>query len=506
MSVEAIRLKNFMAFRDTGWIELRPITLLFGKNSSGKSVIGRALRLLKQSLAAGAGYGPFIYATRQGVDVGSFGTMVHKSGANEEAIPKPITFAFRCQITGFLDELMSVINQQYRREKLPAIPAGKSQGQVEVWLQYEWNDETKQAQLGTFEIVYLPYEEGYPELIVFAAYYHSEEDNWWFHSDVLHGHENDKKPVWADSRVEMVSGFLPSIVIPETTLKDGAASSSDFRFVVALLSEVRETIRRFLQQTDYLGPLRPKPERTFVFDAQRIKDWQSSGLKGYLRYLQGHVDHSVTETINQWLRDFGLCHHVRPELHYTSGDQALVASVYIYESEEESSRRDLIDVGFGLSQVLPVVIQSLVADSGSTLLIEQPELHLHPSAQATLADLLVDCVNRRKARFVLETHSEHMLLRLQRRVAETTYEKFKRLESPKSQGHKLQPEDIEIIFISRMESRSQIENIQVDYRGQLTNPSKDFRDFFKDDYEDAMELISVSSDIAALESSHENSD
>jgi AAA15 family ATPase/GTPase len=50
MSVKAIRLENFMAFADTGWIELRPITLLFGRNSSGKSAIIRALRLLRQNI------------------------------------------------------------------------------------------------------------------------------------------------------------------------------------------------------------------------------------------------------------------------------------------------------------------------------------------------------------------------------------------------------------------------------------------------------------------------
>ena len=58
MTVRAIRLKNFMAFEDTDWLELRPITLLFGRNSSGKSAVIRALRLLKQSLDAPDGRDP----------------------------------------------------------------------------------------------------------------------------------------------------------------------------------------------------------------------------------------------------------------------------------------------------------------------------------------------------------------------------------------------------------------------------------------------------------------
>jgi len=64
LPVEAIRLQNFMAFEDTGWVELRPITLLFGRNSSGKSALIRALLLLKQSLESPPGAGPLVFSTQ----------------------------------------------------------------------------------------------------------------------------------------------------------------------------------------------------------------------------------------------------------------------------------------------------------------------------------------------------------------------------------------------------------------------------------------------------------
>jgi len=510
MSVEAIRLKNFMAFQDTDWIELRPLTLLFGKNSSGKSVIGRALRLLKQSLAAEPGSGPFVYATRQGVDVGDFGTMIHVSPSSPDR-PKPVVFAFRCRLADTLDTLINLVNQQRRREGLAPIPASQAQDQVEVWLQYERNNELEQAWLTELEIVY---PQGRPEqqpgLVIFAAYrldyrvVTEGQDEWWFRSDILHGHEVDKEPAWAGLSIEMVSGFLPALATPEIVRRSSAASIDDLRFVVALLRELRQTVEQFLQRTDYLGPLRPEPEREFVFDAQRIRDWQDSGLQGYLRYLRGEVDQSVIDKVNNWLQGVDLCHRARPTTFHSFGERALFAQVDIYEEDKRESR-NLADVGFGLSQALPVIIQCLVADSDSTLLIEQPELHLHPEAQAMLADLLIDCVNRRKARLIIETHSEHLLLRLQRRIAETTLDDKVGTATPRNQGHTLRPDELWLVLVNRMDGRSQTEGIQADHRGQLVNPSTEFQDFFKYDYDDVISLTRATSDIMALESQNDRS-
>ena len=503
MSVEAIRLKNFMAFQDTDWIELRPITLLFGKNSSGKSVIGRALRLLKQSLEAETGSGPFVYATRRGVDVGDFGTMIHVSPSSPEW-PKPVVFAFRCQLVGTLDSLIRLVNQQRRREGLPAIPASQAQDQVELWLQYEWNDELEQAWLTELEIAYpQPYTKQHPRLIIFAAYrldYRvatEGQDEWWFRSDILHGHEVDADSAWAGSRIELVSGFLPALAAPEVILRSGVASSDDLRFVEVLLSEMRQTIEQFLRRTDYLGPLRPEPEREFVFDAQRVRDWQGSGLRGYLRYLSGEVDQAVMGEVDRWLQAVGLCHRARPVTFYSFPERALVAGVDIHEEEKEEPR-NLADTGFGLSQALPVIIQCLASDGDSTLLIEQPELHLHPSAQATLTDLFIARAGRvrrlirereerrlpppppeeiesLKVRFLVETHSEHVLLRLQRRIAESTQRSI-----PQTGQSFIVADDVAIYFVHRKDGVSQMLPAQPDSLGEIELPAA-FRDFFADD-------------------------
>ena len=82
---------------------------------------------------------------------------------------------------------------------------------------------------------------------------------------------------------------------------------------------------------------------------------------------------------------------------------------------------DLPDVGFGISQVLPVLVQCFYAPAGSIVVMEQPEIHLHPRAQSALADVMIDVIKSREwgadrnIQLIVETHSEHFLRRLQRR-------------------------------------------------------------------------------------------
>ena len=78
----------------------------------------------------------------------------------------------------------------------------------------------------------------------------------------------------------------------------------------------------------------------------------------------------------------------------------------------------ITDVGFGVSQILPVLVLCFYAPKGSTIILEQPEIHLHPAVQAGLADVLIDAYKRRDVQIIVESHSEHFLRRLQRRVAE----------------------------------------------------------------------------------------
>ncbi len=116
----------------------------------------------------------------------------------------------------------------------------------------------------------------------------------------------------------------------------------------------------------------------------------------------------------------------------------------------------LVDVGFGVSQVLPVVTLLFSAPSGATLLLEQPELHLHPNAQSLLADLLLFVAEKRDIQLIVESHSEHMLRRLQRRIAEAELQ---------FATH----DNVRAYFCVPTDTGSDISEVELDRFGQIAN-------------------------------------
>ena len=125
---------------------------------------------------------------------------------------------------------------------------------------------------------------------------------------------------------------------------------------------------------------------------------------------------------------------------------------------------DLPDVGFGISQVLPVLVQCFYAAAGSIILMEQSEIHLHPSAQSELADVIIDVVNSREnssdrnIQVIIETHSEHFLRRLQRRIAED----------------RIPQKMVSAYFSDTAKSPAKLEPLQIDMFGNIQNWPKNF--------------------------------
>ena len=118
--------------------------------------------------------------------------------------------------------------------------------------------------------------------------------------------------------------------------------------------------------------------------------------------------------IARWLRELGLVHsfEVRPLAEHRREHEVLVRA---WGGGPEAN---LVDVGFGISQALPVIVQCFYAAPGSLVILEQPEIHLHPSAQSGLADLMIEAVRAREGgkdrnvQLLVESHSEHLLERL----------------------------------------------------------------------------------------------
>jgi len=192
------------------------------------------------------------------------------------------------------------------------------------------------------------------------------------------------------------------------------------------LSDLELRFEELLAHVYYLGPLREYPKRQYTWAGAQPRDMGRRGelvvdallaSRGHGRKIsrgQGRKSLTVEEYVAHWLRELQLIHEFSVEP-VTTGSN--LYQVWV-RTAPRSAKVLLTDVGFGVSQILPVLTLCYYVPEGSTILMEQPEIHLHPSVQSGLADVFIDAVKNRHIQIVVESHSEHLLRRLQRRIAE----------------------------------------------------------------------------------------
>jgi len=243
----------------------------------------------------------------------------------------------------------------------------------------------------------------------------------------------------------------------------------------SFLSDLEVAYESQIDRLYYLGPLREYPQRDYLWARSKPQDVGIKGEKaidailaatvaGETRNLSVRARHKpFQEMVAYWLRHMGLIDDFRVE-EIAQGSNRWQAKVRTRPGAPEAL---LTDVGFGVSQVLPVVTLLQYVPPGSTVILEQPEIHLHPLAQAGLADVIINAATHRRVQIILESHSEHLLLRLQRRIAEN--------EMPSSK--------VRLYFSNISEGSSQLEELRLDMFGVIENwPSNFMGDAFGETY------------------------
>ena len=227
------------------------------------------------------------------------------------------------------------------------------------------------------------------------------------------------------------------------------------------LSDLEAAYEGAIDRIFYLGPLREYPKRDYLWARSRPADVGQRGEKAIDAILAATADGEklnlkpkahllpFQRMVAHWLRDLGLIHSFRVE-EIADGSNRWQAKVMTHEGGSEVL---LTDVGFGVSQVLPVITLLLYVPEGSTVLLEQPEIHLHPLAQAGLADVLIYAATRRRVQVILESHSEHLLLRLQRRIAEEA----------------IGGAEVKLYFFDIAAGRSKLTPLRLDLLGNIEN-------------------------------------
>lgn len=417
-----LKLENFKIWRSTGPVRLAPLTLLLGTNSSGKSSIIQSLLLMRQTVkGSDAGLDLNMGNPDAGdtVTMGQFRDLLCRHGtATESTSARQVGIEFRWAPHGSEASDSTLFSARYR--------AGTS---------------------GSAELEYLRLGQegqGFTVQRRKPGIYR-----------LLLGDRGRKVGQSADFRPER------SFALSAATLNKLGARADEIRPVgPALLDELSRII--------YLGPVRQLARRDYVWsgrmpahigdDGGRAVDVLiASGVAQQTRRSQkSETDDAgrIFRETEHWLRELDVAEGLQVRALGRSARYELLV-------KHRGALVNLKDVGVGVSQVIPVVVAALFAKPGHIVIVEEPESHLHPLAQAKLAELLASVSAARGVQFIAETHSEHLFRRMQTLMAR----------------QQVQPGQAAMYFVEREGQAAKLRELKLDDLGRVANwPDKFFGD------------------------------
>jgi len=427
-----LEIRHFKAWQYTGRIRLAPITVFFGSNSSGKSSLLQFLLLLRQTAESPDRRRVLHPGDRSTpVELGTFRDLVFNHDLSEEVqftlewtLPEPLIIrdplsekSFQTQTAAFSADIASDASgaSQYVRGLHYQLPPLSVRMQTS-----ESGPRNYQLSANKYSLVRNPGRAwklpspvrfyGFPEEV--GAYYQN-------------------------------AGFTSDLAL---------------------------ALEQQLKRIQYLGPLRTGPERSYIWSGEVPEHvgWRgeraveamlaasnrviSPGYKKQARPFQA--------VVARWLKEMGLLE----EFQVRAIGQHRKEYEVVVRVRGSAEGVNLPDVGFGVSQVLPVIVQCFYATPHATILLEQPEIHLHPRVQTALADLFIEAVQSREdggdrsVQLLIESHSEHFLRRLQTRIAENA----------------LLPEQVALYFCESGPQGAKLRPLEVNPYGEISNWPDDF--------------------------------
>ena len=488
--IKSVSLKNFKGFSEEVRIELRPITLLFGANSAGKSSVLHALQYVREILERNNANADRTLQGGAAVDLGGFLNLVHgrdrerrieieiEMVLGDTSIPELVPDAFEDWQThddgvwSFYDTLQTIrrkvssvsvrliVSWNTRREE-PVI-VGYEIGTNDAWcVKFESSADGRDTSMRiNSENPIFMVEAPDADALVAAL-----DDDWVNPKDLAaenddaHAEVSEPTPgsspalvmmsIWSEvfyavkeagmerpgdglrSWLNGFSGALPRLdqmlFIPAPGAK-GAANVYIAREFTAFLSWLTigpaMLLREQLRKLRYIGPLRRIPRRGFDVSLTKSEAAWSDGMAAWETLISG--PQGLLDNCSEWMsgpdklgtgysivrsqvQEFDLGEPEPKAIGRARSRMALVDAAGLPHQPQ--------DVGVGISQVLPVVVAAQDGTAG-IVCVEQPELHVHPAVQVGLGDLFIDGALSKGLSFLIETHSEHLILRLLRRIRE----------------------------------------------------------------------------------------
>ncbi|MFP5204761.1 MAG: DUF3696 domain-containing protein [Acidobacteriota bacterium] len=450
-----LRIRNFKNWAETSEIRLAPITVFFGSNSSGKSSLIQFLLMLKQT-AESPDRRRVLHPGDQSTPV-ELGTLRDLVFAHD--LSKELSFEIEWRLPAPLEVVDPISHSDFSGDFLS----------FQASIAFDPKEQTPHVRCLEYEL-----RNAHEPLRVSVKELNSQNSS----KQQFEVEAAPYKLIRNQGRAWKLPNPVRFYGFPEEV----AAYYQNASFTSDLALSLEKELRRI----QYLGPLRTVPRRSYVWSGEVPDHVGWSGARA-VEALLAATDRKISPgfhrpsqpfqvVIARWLKQMGLLEwfKVKPIAEHRKEYEVLV------RTRSTGPEVTLPDVGFGISQVLPVIVECFYAQKNTTILLEQPEIHLHPSVQMTLADLFIEAVQSREAsedrgiQLIVESHSEHFLRRLQLRVAQKV----------------INPDQVALYFCGRGTEGARLEPLRVNLYGDIENWPDDF-------FGDEMGEVSARMDAAA---------
>lgn len=423
--LKSISLQNYKCFKDETTIDIAPLTVLCGVNSSGKSSILKSLLMLKQSFSSNS-YNGQMTLSGDYVDNGVFKDVVYSQNGNN--FRNKFTFDilnnkskngdenfYRADISSYVDikkifKILPLSNQITKYSIELDIKIGGNPNHQTTLQGIKNSIDEYSINVKCFKHSNIIYECS----VGLKRYHKSKKYQLHLINFPLISLENDECTI--TDKIDSCSCYYDGIKVVKI-YSDKPSQKFQMNNFLANIYALFDIVSTQFDNIKHISPLRNIPKRRYAI-TQNIREMQPNG-EDMLQILAQYG--SVP-------RDYFLIDENDTFINATSNLNTAVqnwasylnmGSLNMKPNEEilklDVSGHNLIDVGFGIGQGLPIIINGLHSPIESTLIIEQPEIHLHPKAQMGMADFLLSLSLNGK-NVIAETHSDHIINRLVKRI------------------------------------------------------------------------------------------
>ena len=444
-----IRLENFRCFREEQAVRLAPLTLLVGENSTGKTSFLALVRALWE--AAYAGTTPDFKEAPY--DLGSFDEIAHyRGGRRDRASEFKAGFdvvargSKQRKRVGTSDDGSYRFDITFGRHGTAPAPTRILFGDDDATVTRYLNDDTS------------------------TVHFRTSNGEW---SESVSAQTN---PVYGGELDPIQLSILIQILLTQTDGKPLLGSPMPNREEVDRLERLLGKFKYKSAPRPFASaPVRSKPRRTY--DPSRpARDPEGETIPMHLStafFEDMKSWESLREALERFGREAGLFDEITVKPLGKRGSEPFQMHVRKFGRQAKGPLRNLVDVGYGVSQALPIITELFRDKDTPMFLLQQPEVHLHPSAQAALGTLFCQVADWRR-QLVVETHSDHLLDRVRMDVRDRV--------------GKLRPDDVSILFFEREDLDVQIHSLRLDEEGNVLGAPPGYRRFFMEESRRSLRL------------------